>query len=374
MKKLLTAVVVLALAPLAALAEDAAPAAPASAPPAASAATGPAVSASAPPAAPAAPAATIVATPGADDPENAPPGFHMGVGLDNSINQSVFRFSPYKDPFVGSSVVLTPSYSFRLKSVKLAASANASFSYEYTPPNRPTGRHWEYGDIAVGLSAPAIYKDETFTGITLTPRIGVTLPVSFASRFRHTITNLTAGVGLGRSFGKLNVGLSLGAGHTFYTETTRNITPEEASIRDEEENLIFICRTDSDNCGLRGVPTLYALSAGANASYAVTDRLGVSLALGLSKAVKLPIPVDDLSSRKFRSDGTPAVVSDASGDHMVGSVGASYQLTDRVGASFSVATSATPKTKDAKAFFFPWFNNNIDASYTSFALGLNASF
>lgn len=375
MKKLLAAVLSLSLAPMAAFAEDgAAPAPSAEAAPLAAeplAPTGPALTPDAPAA-----TATTLSAPGALAAEQpAPGGFALAVGVDNSMSHTVFH-GPYKSPTIGSAIGLSPSYGFSVAGVKLSASGRAAFSYEYTAPDGPAGngRRWEFEDIGLGLSAPALFKDDKLTGISLSPRIGVSVPVSFASRWRGTITSLTGGVALARPFGNFSLGLNLGAGKTFFAQTTREISDTEAARRDDQDNIIFICRTDSENCGLRGVPSNYVLTAGASGSYAVTEKFAVALGVTLSKGVKHQVAVDEYSTKKTFTDGTPIADDVGEADRMIGSVALSYALTPAIGMSLSMQTANSPNGYDARGIDLPFFDVAGSGARTQYALGLSAAF
>lgn len=374
MKRLLAAVFAVTLTPALVFAQvettppastTTAPAAPATPAPAASTPTAPA----------ARPAAAIGGAAAAADGTElaAQSGFGMGVSLDHSVGQGTFENAQYF-AFVGGSLVLAPRYGFSVGGVKLGASANASVSYEYTPPDNAVGRRYNWSDIGLGLSAPAIWKDEKFTGIVVTPRIGLTLPVSIGSLFRGTITNLSGGIGLGRAFGRFNLGASVGVGRTFYGEVTRNITDAESKLRDQQQNVIFICRTDSTNCGLRGVPTLWSLSGGLHASYSPIDRLSFGLGLNMSKGFKYYQGVDEFSSKAQTSNG-PAVRGQGTADNMVGSLSASYQLTDALGISASMGTAQPPRSADNRRFRFPFYAfEGQENGYTSYSVALSAAF
>lgn len=297
----------------------------------------------------------------------------MGVSLDHSVGQGTFENAQHY-AFVGGSLVLAPSYGFSVAGVKLGATANASLSYEYTPPDNSTGRRYDWSDIRLGLSAPAIWKDEKFTGIVLSPRIGLSLPISQASLFRGTLTSLSGGLGLGRSFGRFNLGATVGVGRTFYGEVTRNITEAESKRRDNQQNAIFLCRTDAATCGLGGVPTLWSLSGGLHASYSPIDRLSFGIGLNMSKGFKYHQGVDEFSSKAQSSTG-PVVRAQGTADNMVGSISASYQLTDALGISAGMGTAQPPRTADNRRFRFPFYAfEGQESGYTSYSVALSAAF
>lgn len=377
MRKLLAALLILGIAPAAIADEEEAAQAH---PPAAASAQEKAAPAGAPVAAPASPATT---TPAAEEEVELTPGgkkrvtrsgFNIGVSVDHSVGQGTFE-NAASFAYVGGSLVVAPSYGFNVGEVKMGASANVSFSYEYTQPDNPTGRHWSYGDIGLGLSAPGLFKDEKFTGISLTPSVGLSAPVSIESRWRGVLTSMSARLGASRAFGKFFVGASFGASKTLYGELTRRFNEGDLSRRDEGENILFVCRTDSFNCGLAGVPSLWAMSGGINAGYSPIEKLNISMGFNLSKTYKYAVGVDEYSSQRLDSNGNPVVDDQGTMDMMMGSIGVSYQLTDALSASFGMGTVQPPKSADNQRFRFPFFAlEGQELGYTSYSLTLSGSY
>jgi hypothetical protein len=379
LRKLLAAILALSLVPAAAFAEgedpapddvpEEAPAPRADAPVVTPAsATTPAPVAAI---APAAPTATLAA---ATEKKADRKPFRVGLSLGNSMGSGTFTGESYF-AYVASSLTVSPSYAFEVGGVKLGASANASANYEYTQPNNSLGRHFNWGDVGLGLAAANLYKNE-LTGISISPNVGLTLPTSRESWWRGSITTLSGGLGIGRQFGKLNLGGRLGASKTFYSEVTQTLSDRQRSRRDDLENQIFICRSDQQSCGLRGVPSLWALSGGVNASYQVLEKLGLSIGLNLSKRYAYAVAdgPDEFTSRGIDSNGNPVATHAGTADTMMGSLGVSYKVTDAISASFGMATGQTPKTADGKRFRFPWYSPYYTGGYTSYSLSLSTSF
>lgn len=392
MRKLLAAIIAVTLAPAAALAQANEPApfpdplveaaqAQAQALAQAPVGTNPAQGALAPGATPASIAAdgareaggtAATATSTAADRQRKP--FRVGLSLGNSMGSGTVTGDPYF-AYVGSSLSISPSYAFEVAGVKLNATGSLSGSYEFTNPNNNLGRHWNYNDIGLGLSAGNLYKDK-LTGITVSPNLGATLPIGLDSLFRGTITSLSGGVGLGRQFGKFSLGGRVGASKTFYSEITRTLNDKQRSRRDDMENLIFLCRASETECGLRGVPSLWALSGGLSASYQVLPKLGVSMGINMSKrwAYAVSDGLDEYASRAVDSNGNRVASSQGQMDTMMGNVGVSYRITDTINASFGYAVAQMPKTADNKRFRFPWYSPYYTGGYTSYTLGLSTAF
>ncbi len=379
MRKLLAAIIALGLTPAAWAEEDPAPA-PAQTPKAevtparatekdkVEAKPASAASALVNPADPTGPSASLAAVAGG----NPNKKFRVGLSLGNSMRVATFAGPEHSD-FVGSNLSVAPSYSFEAMGLRLAASASASASFEYTTPDNSMARRFNWNDVGLNLSAPGIYKNE-LTGISLSPTVGLTVPVSRESLWRGSITNMTAGLGVGRQFGKLNLGARIGGSKTLYAQVTQTLSDRQQARRDEAENQIFVCRSDQASCLLRGVPTLWALSGGVSASYSLMDKLTLSLGLNLAKRRTFTQPVDEYSSKIQDSAGQSVVTGTGEMDTMMGSIGASYRVMDTVTATFSYAAAQGFWNSENERVNFPWHSDHWTGPYNSLQLGLSTSF
>lgn len=316
------------------------------------------------------PARTIHQTP---EVRAAQTGFRLGVEMDHALGQGIFVDARYS-LFVGT-LVLAPSYSFLFRNVRLNASAQGSFSWEYTPPDNATGRRWSYSDIRLGLSAPAVWR-ESRSGVSLTPTFGLLVPISLESRYASTITSLSLGARLSRRFlQKLDVGLTLTGSRGVHGRTFVGTLPSNA--RDEQGNLLFVCRRDEAYCGILGNNTAWSTAAMLDVGYAATENLRLFANFGLSKAWKYAPPRDEYSSKAVSSNGTPVVCDGVcTADRMTGVLGVSYALTDVLGLSGAVSTLQQPLTNQgSRSVRFPFFDFLSTAdNLTSYSLTLSARF
>ncbi len=382
MRKVLTAVLTLLVVPAVAVAAEESPApapvqavapavgqaqaqAPAAAAPASATAPGDGKAAIGP-------SATVTAT--AEERQRRG-GFHWGVNLNHSVGQGTFEdASMYAD--VGGALGLNGTYGFEAAGIQFSSSASANMSLEYSLPDNDAARRFHWSDIRLGLSAPAIFKDEKVTGISITPSFSASVPISLTSRWQNMVTSTSLGVSAMRPFGsKVVVNLSVGASKGFFYRSP-GVTPDQAKeIRDQQQNQLFLCRPDDVDC-IGGIQALYSVSTGLGVSYRPIEKLSLSLGFGLSKSVKPAQPIDEFTTRAKYTDGRPVAVEVGTSDMMSGSLSASYALTDNVGLSASMSTGQQPKYNgDNKFFRFPFFGfEGQERSVTSYALSVSAQF
>lgn len=303
-------------------------------------------------------------------------GFHMGVGLDNSVGQGTF-VNPAYYAYVGSRLELAPSYSFTLLGKKLAASAGAGIGWEFTPPDNDNARRYSWSDLRLGISAPAIYK-EKFTGVSISPSLGYSIPLTLESWTAGSLGNLSLSASLSRTFiEKLHTRLGFSVVKGFFGQPYSGISSAYASQRDAAGNLIYICRENAAYCAAAGNNTQWRIGANAGVSYNFSDRLSASVSYGISKGYKTAATdvVDEYTPKAVDSNGNPvAKVGMGQSDNQSGSIGVDYSITDIFSVSANLGNAGPIKTKDNKAFRFPFFNFLGPADGTTqFSVGVSAS-
>jgi hypothetical protein len=305
--------------------------------------------------------------------------FRIRVTLDHSIGSGTFVAGRYA--YVAAKIGISPRYSFELKGVKLRASARISSSFEYTPPDNTAGRRFSWEDIDLELSAPAFFVDEKLTGISFSANVGATLPISLQSRWANVITGLSGRVSASRAIGKFTVTGRFGASKTLYSSYDIRLSDSQAGSRDAQDHALYLCRSNPNGCLLAAspvterVPPLWSMSGVLIGDYVPVDKLSFSIGWGLGKTYKVPVGVDDLSTRAVYSDGTAVADAQGQSDRMIGTFGASYRLTEVISVSFEVGTIQPPRTADGKAFRFPFFAfRNIEDSFTSYSLAFSGTY
>jgi hypothetical protein len=340
-----------------------------------------------PPAARDAPA-TVSAESGTQVRVNATPeerqrrdGFNWGVGLSQQMGQSTFKAAVDTENAemlmdLKSALSLNGSYGFTAAGVRLSASTGGNVSYELSTPNNVRGRRFFWSDLRFGLAAPGIYK-ESVTGITVSPSLNLSAPISEVSQWQNVITASSVGVTLARGFGKVNTRLSLGASKTFFYRDGPGYSADKAStIRDQNQVQLYLCRADDVHC-FGGLNPNYSLSSGLGVSWAPMEKLSLAMNFGLSKSVKPTQPIDEYSSQAtFDGTSDPVVVATGSSDMMTGSLSASWAFNRQVGLALSMNTAQKPFYEgESKGLRFPFYGfEGQERSATSFSLALSSSF
>lgn len=299
-------------------------------------------------------------------------GFRLAGELDHTVGQGTFVNPAYYALATGT-LALVPSYAFKLRSVKLSASASLSLSWEYSLPDNLNGRRVDYSDLRFSLAAPVLYK-EKWTGITVSPSIGATVPISLSSWNASTLTVLSGTLALARSFSRFDVGYRFAIARGFHGNPL--IAQRASDATDAQGNRLCLFRPGETLCTPFGTNTQLSLSNRLEASYQATQKLSVGLGLGLLNAFRYPISeeaVDAYTPRTVDSNGALVARQVGRYDRLSASLSASYTLTDQLSLSGGVSTDGPPKTKDGQRFRFPFYDFVSPAdNLTTFSVTLSA--
>ncbi len=103
------------------------------------------------------------------------------------------------DPYVDQSLYLEPAYVLKLpRDYKIRFSARESLDFEFTKPDNPSNRYFNWSDITLGASGRIYHFART--EIDLWSAVRMTLPVSAQSQQAGLITALIPSVGASRNF------------------------------------------------------------------------------------------------------------------------------------------------------------------------------
>lgn len=301
-------------------------------------------------------------------------GFTVQASLDHALGQGTF-IDASKYAFLGASVDLALRYSFKVAGIKLGTSARGYFAYEYTLSDAPNGRRYAWRDLSFGLSAPAVYKEQ-FTGISITPSLSFIIPITLESWQASTITVLSAGLNLTRSVGLFDFSLAVSASRGFH-QNPLNAVRAKGSV-DPTGYHKELSRQGETIAGVNGTNNAWSLSGSLAVTFRATDTISFDASYGLRAGWRYNIvPAGDPNqSQVTYSDGSGVCADNCrSGDLVLTSVSANYQISEHWGASLSISTAMPPKTSDGKNFRFPfWSFEGAANNYSSLGLSLQASF
>ena len=322
-------------------------------------------------------------------------GFGVGVDFDNSMAASTFMAGAVigKNPdgtdaycetcaYAGGALGVSGRYTGKLAGIKLSVSARWGVSLEYTRPDNDTGRRFSHSDLKLGLSAPGIVKIPVID-VTISPSIGISVPLTAESWNAGLILGSSAGLGLNRSWKYVSVGLSGNVSHGFYTATANygvqpgNIfTPQEAEGRNT-----LLCRTGESICSINGMNPLLGIAGNVNISVRPTDALSFGLSYGLGHTWKYAVTDvrDEYTADTLDSNGNYAAhTGTGQTDRMTTNISASYAFTENLAASLYLQNSQSPRMIDGSgqwAFRFPFADLATPASgTTAFGLTLSGNF
>ena len=344
--------------------------------------TNPTAAPSPKPAAPAAaPTASTTATASASgalaalDEKEKQGGLSLGVDLDHSLGTGTF-VDPNLYSYFGATLSVVPRYVFTARDVKIAASLAIRGAWEYTLPDNENGRRFSPGDTRLGLSAPAVYKNE-FTGVIVSPSIGILIPTTQESWQAGLITNLSVGLALSRPVGKFNFALTTNGSRGFHLTGASQVRSQPTGASDQLNS--FSARKsalgkDEAFVGFSAWNTAWAFNLGGTISFQTTDELSFIVGYTYSRSWKyygVAIGPDETlpANAKYgagQAERTSTVIA------------VNYQLTDHYGVSLSASTLQTPRSGamgGAGYFRFPfWAINNAADNATSLSFTFSATY
>ncbi len=381
MKKALAAILLSLLVPVLALAQTPAPTpeAPASSPTTPEAATATGATADSTQKKDAAKAANPLANAvQARTPEEQAnqSGFQFITALDHYLGAGTFVDARYYSS-LSAYLTIIPQYLFGIGKQRLVASATIRGSYEYTLPDAETGRRWSVGDIRVGVSAPALFKEKALTNIAFTPSVGLTIPTSLESWNGGLITALSVSVTASRSVGTVDFRAVLSGSRAFYGQSFNgfrnpNVSGTGVTPTDSNGNLLSVCRAGELYCGTGGANPAWSLSAGGQIQWRATGSFLLYAGYTYIRSWKhgITTAVDDLTPKALDDNGNPvAKVGLGQSDRTSSYFGGSYQLNEHYSLDLGVSTVQTPLTPTGQVRFpflslGTWADNGTSIYFT----------
>jgi hypothetical protein len=325
-------------------------------------------------------------------------GLSVNASLDTFLGQGTF-FNPALYSYLASSFFISPRYQFTVAKTKLAVSGTGYVVYEYTLPDNPVGRHWAWRDLAFGFSAPALFKESRFSGVSVTPSISATVPITLESWAATTITVIGAGLNFTRTIGNFDFAASLGGSKGVHKSwiTSINGTPPPSmltSLMDPRAQPVAAqpaavgqfnttqCRIgDPVACGYFSTNNDWGMSIALSGDWRATENFSISAQyvwrLGWRYPIVPPGPPDQYTPQAVTSNGDPVANTGfaRAPDLIITSIAANYQLSDHWGLQLYTYTAMSPRTADDKALRFPFWDFIAGPlNYSSIGVSLAASF
>lgn len=286
-------------------------------------------------------------------------GFQIITALDHWLGMGTF-FDPKSYAYLSANLTVQPQVLFGVKGKRLAASATLRASYEYTLPDNDTGRRFSPGDIRLGLSAPALFRDKAVTGISVSPSAGLILPTSPESWNAGLITSFSLGLAATRSIaygaGGFDFRLVVGGSRGFFTGATNSI--RASSNRDSFGNLLVVCRTGEAACATAGQNTAWSANLGGQVNWRINGEVIAYVGYTFIKTWREAAAgsLDDQSPKGVDSNGNSvARAGYGQVDRTSAFIGASYQLNEHYSLDLGMATVQTPLTATGQVRF-PFFS------------------
>lgn len=345
------------------------------------------------PASSAAPAATATATPNGQPAPAANNPLAKAVQArtpEEQANQSGVQLITTLDHYLGAGtfvdaryysslsawLTIIPQYLFGIGKQRLVASATIRGSWEYTLPDTETGRRWGWSDIAIGVSAPAFFRETALTNIAFSPSIGVTIPASIESWNAGLITTLRAGVTASRSIKTVDFRANVSGTASIFGQSVngyRNPTLNGGQLpTDANGNLLLVCRPGEALCGVSNNNTAFTFSAGGQVQWRATGSLlfyvGYTYIRGWRYSANTQ--QDEFTPKALDANGQPvARVGMGSFDRTSAFFGGSYQLNEHYSLDLGASTVQTPLTPTGQVrfpflSFGTWADNSTSIYFT----------
>lgn len=276
-------------------------------------------------------------------------GFQLITALDHYVGAGTF-VNPELYSSLSAFLTIIPQFLFGIGKQRLVASATIRGSYEYTLPDAETGRRWSIGDIRVGVSAPALFREKALTNIAFTPSLGLTIPTSLESWNAGMITSVSLGVTASRSVGTVDFRAVISGARAFFGQTTnglRNPTLNGgAERRDANNNLLAVCRPGELYCAVSNQNLAWTFSAGGQVQWRATSSFllyaGYTYSYSWREAVTND-PNDPFTPKALDENGNPAArIGYGRADRTSAFFGGSYQLNEHYSIDLGVSNVQTP--------------------------------
>jgi hypothetical protein len=343
------------------------------------------------------PTATTTASSGAPA-EKDKQGLSVEVDLDHWLGTGTF-YNPQYYSYLAANLSVVLRYAFKVKDVKLAASLSGRLTYEYTLPDNSNGRRFAPWDTRLGISAPGLIKND-FTGIKVSPSLGLVIPTTLESWQAGLITSISAGLSASKSVYKFDFMLTASGARAFHKNPMNLVNAQQdpchspaltapeagqktlaqcnGTAASTAGQLSVLSRAGEPFSDSAGMNTAWTASVGGNIKFRATEELSFSLGYTYLHYWKYELPIDQYTPAALDSNGNPVATASGQADRTFGVISADYSLNDHYGVSLSASTIQTPKSGAAGGagyYRFPfWAVNNGPSNATSINFTFSAAY
>ncbi len=323
---------------------------------------------------------------------------HIGAAFSNSVGNGFLAATQYqRQPQWSTALSLSPSLNIAqlvkgtsadvLPKMRLGGSVTFSVG-NWLPASSGEvyDRIVRVSDFGTNLSFPALFNDDTYTNISVTPSIGVRLPLSLASRQRNLAVSPSANVAIGWhtpewKFGTFDVNYTPSVRGNIYTADSPSI-PCDSAVRsrgvvtnpllDSDEPLAYGRSAEilpNGECRLRGRQNVGSISNGIGAGWSLGGH-SVSMELGWAVSFLRRLRNDPSLSSKYASQQN-------FNESSSGSISYTYTIPVDFNLSISAALGSEQGvwSADGSKPRFPFFDfftpaNNFSSGSLSLAVGI----
>ncbi len=306
-------------------------------------------------------------------------GFQMIASLDHWLGAGTF-VDPTLYSYLAANLSVQATYLFGLGGRRLAASLIGRLLFEYTMPDNNNARRVQPFDTRAVLVAPAFFRTKAFgpfSGLAVSPNIGLTLPTSYQSLNNGMIAGLSAGAAMSTRVSRFDLQVRASAMHTFVTQTVIG-TRSNAIPRPVDGIPTLLSRPGENFASIIGNNNQWTVTVGGSVQARVTDAFMLYagytyLRFWRYAAQGDPSRPDDFTPKGIDSAGQPvARTGGGSFDMFSAFFGGSYQFNDHYSIDLGISNFTTPLMNVNGAWvpkfpflsFGTWADNSTSVYFT----------
>ncbi len=276
--------------------------------------------------------------------------------------------------YVGSSLSIEPAYVFSLsRDFRVRVSARESLSLEFTPPDDPNGRRFEWSDLLLGASA-RLYKIPVID-VDLWASFRFPIPLSMQSIQAGLVTAVVPGVGASHNFdwavnSTWRMSLTVRYDFVFRKNFHVNNVPVYRTVDDPYAPTLITRANDTLTDGGigRGVAsTSFTFSNAITVSFNPWDFVSLSLFASIGNGFKYPITeAADFYTSSFATPGAGRF------DTVRTNIDLTFIIMPQIMLSAGVFNSAPPFAPDNRTVYNPFVNPSLANNFTQVYVSLTS--